>query len=179
MDENNDKNCESDKTNIGSIIKKSFGIISRILVLLMIIVTLITAVRAFVYRKYDFLGYRLFIIMSGSMEPNINVADVVITKEPKKDLQKGDIIAFQNSKTVTVHRIVDVYQEEDKVLYQTKGDNNNTADEKKVKLSEVKGEVVFKIPKLGKVLLFISSHIVIFVSILVLIIIMILVRRLM
>ena len=116
--------------------------------------------------------------MSGSMEPTINTTDVVITKEQSQDFEKGDIIAFQNSKAVTVHRIVDISKEDEVTLYQTKGDNNNTADFKKVKQSEVKGKVVYKIPGIGKAILFINSHIVIFVSIIALIIIIILVRRL-
>lgn len=178
-EENNDKNCENKKTKSESVIKKLFRITSRVLVLLMIIVTIIISVRAFVYKKYDFFGYRFFIIMSGSMEPTIDPTDVVITKEQKGNLQKGDIIAFQDSKTVTVHRITDIYEEGEKISYQTKGDNNNTVDQKEVKQSEIKGKVVFKIPKLGKAVLFINSHVVIFVSIIVFIIIIILVRRLM
>lgn len=174
-----EKKHENDKIKSESIIKKVFKIIGRVLIWSMIIVTIIIFIRAFVYKKYDVLGYRFFIIMSGSMEPTIDTTDVVITKEQNGDLQNGDIIAFQNSNAVTVHRIVDIVIEDEEVLYQTKGDNNNTVDLKKVKLSEVKGKVVFKISKLGKAILFINSHIVIFVSIIAFIIIIILVRRLM
>lgn len=169
---------ENDKIKNESIIKKAFRIIGRVLIWAMIIITIIVFIRAFVYKQYDFLGYRFFIIMSGSMEPTIDTTDVVITKQQKDNLQNGDIIAFQNSKAVTVHRIVDIYTEGEEISYQTKGDNNNIVDSKKVKLSEVKGKVVFKIPKIGKVILFINSYIVIFVSIIAFIIIIILVRRL-
>lgn len=175
----NEKKCDNDKVKNESIIKRIFRIIGRVIILAMIIVTIIIFIRAFVYKKYDVLGYRFFIIMSGSMEPTIDTTDVVITKEQKDNLQNGDIIAFQNYKTVTVHRIVDIVTEGEELSYQTKGDNNNTVDSKKVKLSEVKGKVVFQIPKIGKMILFINSHIVIFVSIIALIIIVILVRRLM
>lgn len=175
---NSEKKHENDKIKSESIIKKIFRIIGRVLIWLMIILTIIIFIRAFVYKKYDVLGYRFFIIMSGSMEPTINTTDVVITKEQSQDFEKGDIIAFQNSKAVTVHRIVDISKEDEVTLYQTKGDNNNTEDLKKVKQSEVKGKVVYKVPEIGKVILFINSHIVIFVSIIALIIIIILVRRL-
>lgn len=177
-EKSNDKNCENDKIKSESIIKRIFRIIGRLLIWTMIILTIIIFIRAFVFKKYDVLGYRFFIIMSGSMEPTIDTTDVVITKEQKDNFQKGDIIAFQNSKSVTVHRIVEIYVEGEEISYQTKGDNNNTVDSKSVKLSEVKGKVVFKIPKIGKVILFINSHIVIFVSIIALIIIIILIRRL-
>lgn len=173
----NKENCKNIK-NEGTI-KKISKIIGTVLIWLIIISTIIIFIRAFVYKKYDVFGYRFFIIMSGSMEPTIYTSDVVITKEQKANLQNGDIIAFQNSKAVIVHRIVNILEENEEVLYQTKGDNNNTVDSKKVKLSEVKGKVVFKISKFGKVILFINSHIVIFVSVIALIIIIIIVRRLM
>ena len=178
-EKDSDTACENnEKIKKESTIKKIFRIIGKVLIWLMIIFTVIIFVRAFVYKKYDVFGYRFFIIMSGSMEPTIDTSDVVITKEQKDNFQNGDIIAFQNSKAVTVHRIVDISKEDEVTLYQTKGDNNNTVDLKKVKQSEVKGKVVYKLPKVGKAILFINSHIVIFVSIIALIIIIILVRRL-
>lgn len=173
------KGYENENLKSKSVIKKIFGIIGRVLIWVMIILTIIIFIRAFIYKKYDVLGYRFFIIMSGSMEPTIDTSDVVITKEQKDNFQNGDIIAFQNSKAVTVHRIVDISKEDEVTLYQTKGDNNNTVDLKKVKQSEVKGKVVYKLPKVGKAILFINSHIVIFVSIIAFIIIVVLVRRLM
>lgn len=172
------KAYENENLKSKSVIKKIFGIIGKVLIWVMIILTIIIFIRAFIYKKYDVLGYRFFIIMSGSMEPTIGTTDVVITKEQKNNLENGDIIAFQNSKAVTVHRIVDISNQDGELLYQTKGDNNNTVDSKKVKQSEVKGKVVYKVPKIGKAILFINSHIVIFVSIIALIIIIILVRRL-
>lgn len=174
----NEMNCENNKIKNESIIKKVFRIINRVLIIAMIIITSIIAIRALVYKKDDVFGYRFFIIMSGSMEPTIDVADIVITKETKDDLQEGDIIAFQDSNIVTVHRIVDINTEEEETSYQTKGDNNNTVDSERVKLSEVKGKFVFKISKLGKLILLINSHILIFITIIVFIIIIIVARRL-
>lgn len=177
-EEKSNETCKNNKLEKENIIKKIFRIIGKILIWLMIIFTVIIFIRAFIYKKYDVFGYRFFIIMSGSMEPTINTTDVVITKEQTDNFQNGDIIAFQNSKAVTVHRIVDISKEDEVVLYQTKGDNNNTVDSKKVKQSEVKGKVVYTIPKIGNAILFINSHIIIFVSIIAFIIIIVLVRRL-
>lgn len=159
-------------------IKMIFRIIGKALIWVMTIIAIIILIRAVVFKKYDVLGYRAFIVMLGSMEPTINTTDVVITKAQEDNFKIGDIIAFQDTNVVTVHRIVDISTDGEEVLYQTKGDNNNTIDQKKVKPSEIKGRIVYKITKLGKVLLFIHSHIIIFIFSIALIIITIIVRRL-
>lgn len=170
---------QDDKTRNKSTLKKVLSIIGKLLIWAIIIISVTILVRVLVLKKYDILGYRFYIIMSGSMEPTINTRDGIITKEIKEEPQKGDIIAFENSKSVTVHRIVAIDNENGETLYQTKGDNNNTVDATKVKLSEIKGKVVFTIPNIGDVVLFVKSHIIIFVYIIAFIIIVLLVRRLM
>lgn len=176
MDEKNQEdNCESFSE---SKIRVFFRIIVKTFIWAMLIIVISIAIRALVFKKYDVLGYRAFIVMSGSMESTINTTDIVITKQQQDNFKIGDIIAFQDNSVVTVHRIVDISTNGEEVLYETKGDNNNTADQKKVKSSEIKGKVVYRISKMGKVILFIHSHILIFIFIIVLIIIGIIVRRL-
>lgn len=172
------KENTDDKENAKSTLRVTLSIISKILILAIIIALVIILVRVVVLKKHDVFGYRFYIIMSGSMEPTINVGDAVITKELDRNLQEEDIIAFQKSGSITVHRIVEIYTENEKTLYRTKGDNNNTIDAEKIELSEIKGKVVYTIPKVGNVILFLKSHVIIFVYILAFIIIIILVRRL-
>ena len=59
--------------------------------------------------------YNAFVVLSGSMEPNIKVNDVVVTKRKDlSELKEGDVITFLSSDrrfygvTVT-HRIKEVY----------------------------------------------------------------------
>ncbi|HBC84322.1 MAG TPA: hypothetical protein DCZ30_02430, partial [Clostridiales bacterium] len=94
--EDNNKCRENEKLKSKNVMKKIFGIIGKVLIWVMLILTIIIFIRAFIYKKYDVLGYRFFIIMSGSMEPTIDTSDVVITKEQNDNFQNGDIIAFQN-----------------------------------------------------------------------------------
>lgn len=148
------KKQKSKASKISGIIAKTLGY--SIVVLLIIILT-----RALVYKKYDIFGYRFYIIMSGSMEPTIHVSDGIITKEAK-DLKDGDIIAFNNQGAITVHRIIKTYtQENGEKLYQTKGDNNNAADKGLVDETKIKGEVVYRLPKVGHAVLFLQRNIVI------------------
>ena len=98
--------------------------------------------------------------MSGSMEPTIDVGDAVVTKQIENP-QVGDVIAFETSNSITVHRIVKEYTEDNNKLYQTKGDNNNTEDKGLLNKEQIKGKVVIRIPKVGNAILFIQKNIII------------------
>lgn len=135
-------------------------LIGKIILILIIISLIVISVRALIFKKYDVFGYRCYLIMSGSMEPTINVSDLVITKE-SNDLNKGDIIAFYNKGVITVHRIIEEYNEENVKKYKTKGDNNNSEDSDLVSQSQIKGEVIGKIPKVGDIIIFLRKYAVI------------------
>lgn len=93
------------------------------------------------------------VVLTGSMAPNINPGDIVITV-PVKDrvLQKGDVVTYQarrfNGEGVGIftHRIIggDV-----STGFLVKGDNNPSPDIQKPKTADILGLVVFRIPFLG------------------------------
>lgn len=103
--------------------------------------------------------FGLYTIISPSMEPEINVFDVVVDLNvfSQDDIKKGDVITFISnsnvSKGLTVtHRVVDIITNADgSKAYITKGDNNLKADQATVKYSDILGKVLFKIPQLGRV----------------------------
>lgn len=99
-------------------------------------------------------GYKPFIVLSGSMETDIRVGDLIITKEiDPTTLVKGDVIAFRDPEgTITTHRIielVDCYQD---TCFITKGDNNQSQDQQLVELDDVEGIYVGRIPSVGNML---------------------------
>lgn len=104
-------------------------------------------------------AYNAYVVLTGSMEPEIMTKDVVITKKrDPKELEVGDIITFLSSDTrlsniIVTHRIVNKYYDSitDKYSFETKGDANNTKDFALAEDYNVIGEVIFKIPKLGYV----------------------------
>ncbi len=101
-------------------------------------------------------GFRLFVVTSGSMEPEIKTGSVVAVV-PVKNYQEKDIITFlasgnslqKDSKSIVTHRIVAVKNDEGKVSYQTKGDANKSADSQIVFSDQVLGKVVYSLPYLG------------------------------
>ena len=109
--------------------------------------------------------FNAYVVLSGSMLPNIQIRDVVVTKKiPEEDLQIGDIITFispdQRFGGISVtHRIIDkIYDEEEGIYkYRTQGDANNVADSVPVPNANILGKVILKIPKLGYVQDILSS----------------------
>lgn len=101
--------------------------------------------------------YNAYVVLTGSMLPEIKVYDVVITKKATvSELKEGDIITFASSDsrfagTIITHRIIkkNYDAENNKYTFQTKGDNNNVADSALVEENNIYGKVILKIPKLG------------------------------
>lgn len=96
-------------------------------------------------------GYGVAVILSGSMEPNLSIDDMIIVKE-QNDYKVGDIVVFQKDYTLVVHRIISI--EENEII--TKGDANDTED-KPITKENIKGEVVNSISGVGKLVNFIKS----------------------
>ena len=83
------------------------------------------------------------VVLSGSMEPEISVGDLLIITEAQS-YQVGDVVVFQDGRSSVTHRIVSI--SEDKVV--TRGDANNTEDAP-ITLEQIKGKVTMVIPLIG------------------------------
>lgn len=90
-------------------------------------------------------------VATGSMEPTVAVGDVVVTcPSSAENLREGDIIRYQKGATTVIHRIVACTQDENGGLaFITQGDSNNTPDADPVLPEQILGKVIFNIPKLG------------------------------
>ncbi len=105
-----------------------------------------------------FMGYKNFIVLTGSMNPTINEGDIVIVKA-EADIQKGDIIAFKAQNSIVTHRVVEIKKEADKDFYITKGDANSSTDIELISKEDIEGKYCFKIPILGNIILFFQKPI--------------------
>jgi signal peptidase len=101
-------------------------------------------------------GVRMFVVISGSMEPKIKAGSVVVIKS-QKTYKEGDIITFltdlradiKNVNSVVTHRIFSVHDDEGRATYKTKGDANDTPDLEMITQSQVLGKALFSIPLIG------------------------------
>lgn len=106
-------------------------------------------------KNIDVFGLRQYMIMTGSMEPNYNIGDLIITKEVNpENIKKGDIItyALSDGNATVTHRIIDVIEKDGKTMYKTKGDNNNAPDQNLVAYDQIQGVFLFKINNFGNIL---------------------------
>lgn len=90
------------------------------------------------------------VIATGSMKPEINPGDLIIVHRTEDtNFQLGEVIQFQRNGVSISHRIIEIINNENKVQYRTKGDNNSTEDLQLVNPEEIKGKVIYVIPKIG------------------------------
>lgn len=105
------------------------------------------------------IGMDVFVVQSGSMEPEYHVGSLVYVKEADAGtLDVGDVITFQLSgDTLGTHRIIEVVYEDGEPAFRTKGDANDHEDNGLVTPAEIVGEVKFSIPYLGYLVVYIQG----------------------
>lgn len=100
------------------------------------------------------LGYKPFIVLSGSMETKIHRGDLIIVKDiDPSELVLEDVITFRDAdETITTHRIIEIVEREGITYFITKGDNNNSQDQNLVEFEDVEGIYVLRIPAVGNIM---------------------------
>ena len=104
------------------------------------------------------LGYEVFNVISGSMEPTYSVGDLIYVKDENPyEIEVGTPITFvlNENLVVATHRVVEVDVENQH--FYTKGDANDTPDSTPVHFNNVIGVPQFRIPLLGYVSDFVQN----------------------
>jgi signal peptidase len=104
------------------------------------------------------IGFRVFNVISGSMEPFYSIGDLIYVKEvDPNDIKVGTPITFvlNEDLVVATHRVIKIDAENQH--FYTKGDANDTADSAPVHFNNLVGVPVFAIPLLGYVSAYIQS----------------------
>lgn len=127
------------------VLKKVWNIVSSVLVALVVIC-------AILLMGSRLLGYRVFNVISGSMEPKYSVGDLIYVKAvDPSTIAVGDDITFilNEDLVVATHRVVRIDAENQR--FYTKGLANEIEDNDPVHFNNVIGVPQFSIPKLGYV----------------------------
>lgn len=102
------------------------------------------------------LGYQVYEVVSGSMEPEIPVGSAIFVKEKEpKDIEEGDIIAFVRRDSVVTHRVEKNQYVEGTFI--TKGDANSREDAVPVNYESLIGRVEWHLPVIGIVMSLLAS----------------------
>ena len=102
------------------------------------------------------LGYEALVVLSGSMEPTIQVGSLAVVKPAgPQELAVGDVITYrahERPDQLVTHRLVEIGRDEEgRLRFATKGDANNTVDQVTVDQNAVLGRVAFSVPFAGYV----------------------------
>ena len=135
--------------------------VSTVLIVALALVTVFNII-SFVKRKTTgdvcptVLGVGVAVVISGSMEPQIQVDDLVVIVETN-DYALRDIVVYAGKNYPVTHRIVNMRTDEDgKVWVTTQGDANNT-DDGEMPIERIRGEVVCILPGAGRIQEFFQS----------------------
>lgn len=101
-------------------------------------------------------GYKPLVVMSGSMEPTLQVGGILYYHEfDLEDFENGDILVYSTKEHIISHRLVDKTGDG----FITKGDNNNTIDSSLVNNNQILGKGTnWSIPFIGYYADYIHGH---------------------
>ena len=139
-------------------VKIVYGIITVIAVIILILLAALALLLGIsgVDRENpkSVLGFRAFIVLTGSMNPEFDAGSMIIIKETPADmLREGDIITYRpvNSDDILLtHRIVKLENGEYGTAFITRGDANNMDDPGAAPADSILGKVVFSQNGLGQ-----------------------------
>jgi len=97
-------------------------------------------------------GWEFDAVLSGSMEPELGVGGLVVIRPvTPQTLTTGDVISFKipGIDTPICHRVIDIRETDDDLLFQTKGDANEEPDPNLIRAQDVNGKAVFYLPYVG------------------------------
>lgn len=125
---------------------KFIKVIVWIFVLLVIFVILVQRIFD---NRVSIGSYRMFTVVTGSMEPVYNVGDVVISKEVEPStINKGDDVVYLGEKNdfkdkIVTHRVIKIENKDGEYYFTTKGVANDYSDPV-ISSDQIYGKVVYK-----------------------------------
>ena len=112
---------------------------------------LITCLALFAIIISGFFGIHRYLVVSGSMEPNLYAGDIVFvnTNIDFEDVEIGDVIIFKHKDMNIVHRVIEATTIDGQKYLKTKGDANKVDDGFVATEENYCGTVLFHIDKIG------------------------------
>ncbi len=150
-----------------SISHKIFSVIGVVLCLilapiLIINITLIIKSTTNKDEVPDIGGYFPMIVLTDSMYPDIKSGDLIICHTiDVGNVKEKDVISFfdpaGNGSSVVTHRVVEIVNEDGRLFFRTKGDNNNTEDKDLVPAENLVGVYKTRIAGAGNIAMFMQT----------------------
>lgn len=91
--------------------------------------------------------YTFRVLVGKSMLPAIRTGDYVLLRRGAEDIKVGDIICFRQDATgaTILHRVIEI-EENQGLIFRTKGDGNDFIDDLETRTKDILGKAVLIIP---------------------------------
>jgi len=133
---------------------KAYKIVATIAQIMFFVVLvgfiIVVCLQRFSDNKISFFNYRMFTVISGSMEPKYKIGDVLISKEvDPATIKVGDAVSYLGTAgdfkdKVITHEVVSIKTDKDgKYLFQTKG-LANLFEDPTISESQIYGVVIYR-----------------------------------
>lgn len=140
-----------------SLIKKIFNIFLTVLFVLLVAIIILTIVARFSGNTPSIGGYMIFRVSSGSMEPDLKIGDVLLSKEVTDitSLNVGDIVTYHGTsanlagKPIT-HQVVKGPYEENGTYYLVTKGTANLEEDPPITEEQLVGVMICKIPLINE-----------------------------
>ncbi len=145
------EDIRSKKSTIKKVIKIISKILYQILVVLCLIVAAIIVFQKITTNNKSIGGYRIFRVITGSMEPEYDVGEVVISKEvDPNSIEVGDDIVYlgtygEYKGKIIMHSVVAIDKDEKGNLnFHAKGLHSSSVEDPQIKANQIYGVVKYK-----------------------------------
>ena len=153
-----------EKTSTAHKIRTIVGTVLCIILIPILLINITLIVKSYINKDKvpDIGGVMPLIVLTDSMEPTIDGGDLIFCSvvDPR-DVEVGDIISFfdpaGNKTSVVTHRVIEILEEDGKISFRTKGDNNDTEDKIPVPAENLVGAYKSRIPLVGHIAMFMQS----------------------
>lgn len=146
---------EEDIKSKNIVVKKVIKIVLKILYQILVIICLIVAAVIILQKvtasNKSIAGYRIFRVITGSMEPEYDIGQVVISKEvDPNSIKVGDDIVYlgtygEYSGKIIMHSVVGIEKDANGNLnFHAKGLHSSSVEDPQIKESQIYGVVKFK-----------------------------------
>lgn len=123
------------KLKENKILRILYKIVNAIVIFLVISFILVVFLQRFSNNKLSFFNYRMFTVISGSMEPRYNIGDVLVSKEVEpSEIKVGDTISYLGKSgsfkdKIITHEVVEINKDENgDYIFHSKGLTNIVED---------------------------------------------------
>ena len=149
------------------ILLSALNLISVILIMVSVVI-LLTVLMARSGEVPNLFGYSAFRVATGSMEPELPVGALIVTRKTDPEaIREGDVITFYSrdpalNGATNTHRVVGIEENGGQRIFHTKGDANPVEDAYVTLAADVVGVVVGSSLPLGRAIRLLSNPLVFF-----------------